>query len=231
MNYEFDWSVLFTERNLALLVEGLTTTLLLAACSLVGALIIGIPVGIARLRKKGVVAAAAYWYVNFLRTTPPLVHILLWYFGASFILPEPLFQWLLSLDLKFWTTIVALSIYSSAFIAEIVRSGIEAIPRGQVEAGRAIGLSQFQVARFVVFPPVTRVTMPPLINEFISLQKNTALGIAIGVTELTYAARYIQVYSFRVIEAYSAVTIIYVILGLTLALIANLLTRRLQSEH
>lgn len=231
MNYDFDWTVLFEERNLTLLMDGLATTLILAAWSLTFAILIGIPVGVARLRKHGVIAKLAYWYVNFLRSTPPLVHILLWFFGASYILPRPVFQWLVDLDLKFWTTIIALSIYTSAFIAEIVRAGIQGIPKGQFEAGSAIGLSRLQVARFVVFPPVTRITMPPLISEFVGLLKNTALGIGVGLTELTFAARYIQDQQFRVIEAYTAATVLYLAIGFALVLIANVLTRKLQTER
>jgi polar amino acid transport system permease protein len=130
----------------------------------------------------------------------------------------------------FSAAIFALGIYHSAFVAEIVRGGLNAIPRGQYEAAQAIGLSFWQTVGSILVPQLLRIVLPALVNETVSLTKNTSLALAIGVTEITYQARYIDYAMFRGVEALTAVTAFYLVLCLAIAALGHVLLR-LFSRH
>src|SRR5262249_45178337 len=151
-------------------------------------------------------------YIEIARNTPPVVQILFWYFSASYILPRPAFLVLRNLGYEFTAVVIALAIYHGAFFAELVRAGLNAVPRGQLEAARALGLGLVQTLRKILFPQAIRILVPPLLNEATALIKNTSLAMAIGVVELTYQYRSIDNFLFRGIEALTAVTVIYLML-------------------
>jgi polar amino acid transport system permease protein len=130
----------------------------------------------------------------------------------------------------FAAAVFALGIYHSGFIAEIVRGGLNAIPRGQYEAAQAIGLSFPQTVGSILLPQLLRIIVPTLISEAVSLTKNTSLALAIGVTEITYQARYIDYATFRGVEALTAVTAFYLVLCLSIAALGHALQRFL-SRH
>lgn len=169
-------------------------------------------------------------YVEFARNTPPVVQILFWYFSASYILPGWLFLQLRDVGYEFGAAVVALAIYHGAFIAEVVRAGFNSVPRGQVDGARALGLGFVQSLRRIILPQAGRIALPPLVNEAVSIIKNTSLAMAIGVTELTYQYKHIDIFAFRGVEALAAVTVIYVILCTVTAGFGQLLSARL-SRH
>lgn len=224
-----DFSILWGEPGWAILF-GLGITLKLASASLVLAIAIGFVMGTVRWIGWRWAEPICWFFVEFSRNTPPVVQILFWYFSASYILPQPVFLALRDFGYEMGAAIIALSIYHGAFFAEVVRAGLNAIPRGQLEAARALGLGLGQALRRVLYPQALRILAPPLVNEATSLVKNTSLAMAIGVTELTYQYRSIDNFLFRGLEALTAVTVVYFFLCLLMAGIGSLVQARL-SRH
>ncbi|MDR7612550.1 MAG: ABC transporter permease subunit [Armatimonadota bacterium] len=123
--------------------------------------------------------------------------------------------------------VIGLAVYTSAFIGEIVRGGILAVPRGQMEAARSLGLTYGQALRHVVLPQAFRIVIPPLGNQFLNLTKNSSLAIGIGYAELLTAANTVSSQSFRSLEAFTVVTLAYLALSLSIAAALNLVRARL----
>jgi polar amino acid transport system permease protein len=165
-------------------------------------------------------------YLEFFRNTPLLVQIFFWYFGSYKILPAAVNDWLNSMNFEFAAAVIALTIYTSAFIAEDIRSGVRSIPREQMEAARSSGFSYLRSMYYIILPQAVRLTIPPLINQFLNLTKNSSLAMTIGVAEITYQARQVESYTFKGFEAFTAATLVY--LGLSL-LITWMVT--LYSKH
>jgi polar amino acid transport system permease protein len=224
--YQFDWSILAGEGG-RLLLEGALVTLELSALALVLALVLGFLFGVLRWSAIRPLRPVCWFYIEFLRNTPPLVQILFWYFSATVILPSSVLMALRDYGFQFVAAIFALGLYHSGFIAEIVRGGLNAIPRGQYEAAEAIGFTFPQSVRYILLPQLLRIIAPTLVNETVSLIKNTSLALAIGVADITYQARYIDYVSFRGVEALLAVTAFYLVLCTTIAGLGHLLQRRL----
>jgi His/Glu/Gln/Arg/opine family amino acid ABC transporter permease subunit len=204
--YRLDWSVVW--RNSSLLTDGLMVTLELSIVALIVSVLIGIGAAYARLSRYRMVSSAASAYVEFVRNIPLLLIMFFVYFGL------PAFQVTLTERLA---AVLALSLYSGAYMTEIFRAGILAIGRGQVEAGQALGLTGFQISRTVVLPQAFRVVLPSLGNQFISLIKDSSLAVAISVRELTYAAVRINDISWRIVEVYSVIAGIYLVVTYAVA--------------
>jgi polar amino acid transport system permease protein len=224
--YQFDWSILAGEAG-ALLIKGALVTFQLAILSLVLALLLGFLFGVLRWSGIKPLRPVCWFYVEFMRNTPPLVQILFWYFSATIILPAGALLFLRDYGFEFVAAVFALGLYHGSFIAEIVRGGLNAIPRGQSEAAQAIGFSLPQSVRYILFPQLLRIIAPTLVNETASLIKNTSLALAIGVADITYQARYIDYSSFRGVEALLVVTAFYLVLCTSVSGIGHLLQRRL----
>lgn len=212
----FRWGVVLD--NAPLFWEGLKITLLVSIVSIVAGLPLGVLVGLARISRFRALRWPAAAYVEFLRGTPLLVQI----FIVVFALPE------LGIRLGALTGgIIALTINTSAYQAEIIRGGIQAIPSGQMEAALAMGLTYWQGMREVVLPQALRLVIPPLTNEFIILVKDSSLVSVIGVLELMGWARAIGSRTFRVFEPFVAVALIYFVLTFSLSLLLQWVERRL----
>ncbi|MDO9083347.1 MAG: ABC transporter permease subunit, partial [Humidesulfovibrio sp.] len=125
--------------------------------------------------------------------------------------------WLYELDFEFAAGTIALTVYSAAFIAEELRSGVFSIPKNQLEASRATGLSFFQSYRFVILPQAFRIVIPPLISQLLNLLKNSSLVMTIGVMELTYQARQVESFTFHGFEAFTVATLLYLAVSLTVS--------------
>ena len=227
--YQFDWSILWGEGG-RLLLQGALVTLELAALSLVLALVLGFLFGVLRWSQFGPLKPVCWFYVEVIRNTPPLVQIMFWYFSATVILPQDILMALRDYGFQFIAVVFALGIYHSGFIAEIVRGGLNAIPRGQYEAAEAVGFSFSQSVRYILLPQLGRIIAPSLVNESVSLIKNTSLALAIGVADITYQARHIDYSSFRGIEALTATTVFYLVVCMAISGFGHLLQRRL-SRH
>jgi len=224
--YQFDWSILWGEGG-KLLLQGAAVTLELSAFSLVLALVLGFLFGVVRWSGVKWLRPVCWFYVEFLRNTPPLVQILFWYFSATVVLPASAILLVRDWGFQFVAAVFSLGLYHSGFIAEIVRGGLNAIPRGQYEAAEAIGFSFGQSVRYILLPQLLRIIAPSLVNETVSLVKNTSLALAIGVADITYQARYIDYANFRGVEALLAITVFYLVLCTAISSLGHLLQRRL----
>jgi His/Glu/Gln/Arg/opine family amino acid ABC transporter permease subunit len=199
MQYTFDWAPIWTNRELIL--DGLLDTIALSALGLLLALVIGTLVGTAGTANGRLLRTAAAAYVEGMRNIPLLVHMYFWYAGLAFLRLPP-----------FACAVAALALYSGAYVAEIVRSGIGAVPRGQWHAGLAVGLTPMQALLFVIYPQALRIILPSLAGIFSQLVKDSSLASVITVAELTYQATAIEGQTFRTFEIYIAISLLYLAL-------------------
>ena len=226
MNYKFDWSVLWTGQSGEWLLSGLIVTLELSALGWLLAVLLGIVSGALRTVPFRPLRAAATFYVEFFRNVPLLVWMFFWYFAVPPLLPEGIREFLFAHSLEFWAAVVALGVYSGARFSEVLRSGIQSIPKTQFEASVASGLSTFQAYRYVILPVALRLILPPATNESLNLLKNSSVALTISVAELTFQTRQIETYTAKAIEALTAGTLIYLILCVSLATIMSWVERR-----
>lgn len=226
MNYTFNWSVLWTGESGQWLLSGLIITLELSALAWLLAVALGIVSGALRTVKFRPLRAVATFYVEFFRNVPLLVWMFFWYFGAPPFLPEVIREWMFSHGLEFWAAVLALGVYSGARFSEVLRSGIQSIPRTQTEAAVASGLTTFQAYRYVILPVALRIIIPPATSESLNLLKNSSLALTISVAELTFQTRQIETYTAKAIEALTAGTVIYLALCVGLASIMSWVERR-----
>lgn len=221
MNYKFDWELVLTGEYGEWIVEGLITTLKISAVSILLALLAGTIIAVFRMTKIKPLIWFSAAYTEFFRNTPLLVQIFFWYFGSDAVLPDVVNQWLYQQDFEFAAGVIALTVYTSAFIAEEIRAGIFSIPKTQLEASRAVGLSFLQAYAYVILPQAFRIIIPPLISQFLNLIKNSSLVMTIGVMELTYMARQIESYTFHGFEAFTVATLIYLCISLIVSFVIN----------
>lgn len=226
LSYAFDWSVVTSGQYAEWLWQGLIVTLQLAALSCMLAFALGVVVALLRLSPIAPLRWLALGYLEFIRNTPLVIQIFFWYFGAYEVLPEAVNDWLNQWPFEFVAAIIALSIYTAAFIAEDIRSGIRAVPREQIEAARSQGFGYLAAMRHVILPQAVRITVPPLIGQFLNATKNSSLAMTIGVAELTYQARQIESYTFKGIEAFTAATLVYLALSLIITALVSGYDRR-----
>ncbi|WP_138470875.1 amino acid ABC transporter permease [Poseidonocella sp. HB161398] len=215
MTYDFNFAVVW--RNWDLLAEGLMLGLFLALVSIAIGCVLGLAAAFGMLSRHRALRWISQCYVSAIRNTPILVLILFCYFALP--------QLGIAMD-KIPSFIFTLSLYAGAYLAEVYRSGLVALPPGLREAGLAIGLTEWKIKRYLIIPVMFRNVLPAMSNNFISLFKDTSLAAAIAVPELTFYARKINVESFRVIETWMVASLIYV--GACVAIAA--LLRRLEAR-
>ena len=233
MNYTWNWHI-FGEMSpdgvhtyMDTLWAGLTWTLATAGVAWIMALVLGMVIGTIRTLPNKWVLALANAYVELFRNVPLLVQMFLWYFVMPELLPTDLGNWVKSLpNAPFITAVLCLGFFTSARVAVQVTAGIEALPRGQKLAGTALGLTLPQTYRFILLPMAARVILPPLTSEFLNIIKNSSVALTIGLVELTASARAIQEFSFQVFEAFSAATIIYVVVNLAVVVLMQLIEKK-----
>ena len=215
MGYTLNFAVVWA--NLPKLLGGLLLGLELALASLAIGTLIGLVGGFLSVGTSRAGRLLAGTYVAVVRNTPILVIVLMLYFA----LPDLGIQ----LD-KVPSFITALSLYSGAYLTEVFRAGLIGVPKGLVEAGKAIGLTRFGIALHVVMPVMLRNVLPALGSTFISLFKDTSIAAAIAVPELTFQARRINVESFRVVEAWTVASAFYIATCFVIAAALRGLERR-----
>ena len=208
------------------IVQGLVTTLKISGISIGFSLLLGTLACVMRLSGFKLLEWLSRVYIEFFRNTPLLVQIFFWYFGSYSILPTVVNDWLKTVDFEFACGVIALSFYTGAFVAEDLRSGIFAIPKTQLEASRAGGLSFTQAMAYVILPQAFRIIVPPLISQFLNLIKNSSLVMTIGVADLTYMSRQIEADTFHGLEAFTVATLIYLAISLVLSFSVQQYTRR-----
>ena len=234
--YEFDWSVLFTFNQtygeyLGLnLLKGLQVTVTISLISAGIALLLGTLFGLGRLSGFKPFYLFSTWYVEFFRNTPLLIQLFFWYFALPKALPEVARNLVFSLDYEFWSATLGLAIYTSSFMAEVIRAGVQSIPKGLLEAAYSSGLTYFQALRTVILPLAFRAIIPPLGSEFLNNMKNSSLAMVVGVAELTWQSQQIESLTFRGFEATTGATILYLGLSLCISGILNMINTRLRIE-
>jgi polar amino acid transport system permease protein len=213
-----DFAILLSGDYPKEILEGLLTMLELTALAWILAMGVGIVLSVVRMANsrwlQGIVAA----YVEYHQNVPMLVQIFLWNFGIPSLLPLAVQQWFNKQHSEFFFATIAVGLCMAAYMSESLRGGIRSIPKSQVEASRALGLSYLKSFRLVILPQATRIAMPTLISNTVLLFKNTSLAMAVGVAELTYVTREIESLSFRTVEVYLFATAVY--LGISLLMMA-----------
>lgn len=217
MAYHVNFSQVFP--HIPEFLKGLGVGLYLAVISLFLGMILGIIIAFFAVSKNKFLRGIAHVYVDVLRNLPLLVIIFICYFG----LPD--IGIILDKNPSF---IFALTLYAAAYLSEVFRAGLQSIPKGTIEAGMAIGLKRIQILAHIQLPIMFRNVMPSLSNTFISLFKDTSLASSITVVELTYLARKVNTATFRVIEVWLIVGIMYVVACYLIATILRQAERKLK---
>ena len=233
---EEDYRVIFRAVS-----RGIVTTLYVSVIAYAAAAAVGLLFGLMRASHRRVLREAASVYIEVVRGVPMLVIL---YYVAFVAAPalvvlinrvaEPLIAagWLQPLSVRrvdfVWRAIMALTIGYSAFLAEIFRAGIEAVPRGQLEAALSLGMSRRQAMLRVVLPQAARTVLPPLGNDFVAIIKDSALVSVLGVQDITQQAKVYSASSFRFFETYNTVAFLYLVLTISLSILVRGLERRLR---
>jgi ectoine/hydroxyectoine ABC transporter permease protein EhuC len=216
MNYVFHWGTV--GDNMGYLLHGIWLTLGVTAVSLTCAIVIGLAFGLLRLSRNGIVRRIAGIYVEVFRNTPTLVQ-LIWVY---YCLPV-----LTGINLSPTSScMLALSINGGAYVAEIFRAGILAVPSGQVEAARSIGMSYAKAMRKIILPQAIRQMIPPFVNEAVSLLKYSSLVSVLGVADLTYQAQTLSTTTFRPIEIFTFIGAVYFVLCWVISAAAQVLEQK-----
>jgi len=205
-----------TRWKAGLLLTGLILTLEISVLSIILGIVIGLFTGLARLSSSPAPKWLAIGYIELIRGTPLLVQIYIFYFfvGQVFRLSN------------FMAGVLALSVFAGAYVAEIIRAGIQSIHKGQMEAARSLGMNYPQAMRYIILPQAFKRILPPLAGQFISLIKDSSLVGVIALVELTRAGREIGTSTFNYFEVFFTVAALYLILTFSLSMLVQYLERR-----
>lgn len=221
MGYHLNFNLIW--RHFDKLWQGLILSLELAVLSILIGAVIGLLLAIWYVSAGKAVRAMISAYVEFIRNVPLILLVYIVFYGIPTVV-----------DFAYSATasfIGTLSLYSGAYLVEVFRSGLEAVPRGQMDAGKAIGLTPLQRLLYVRLPTMARITLPALSNTFISLFKDTSVASVISVPELTYGAQWINFNTFRIVEVYIVTTIMYLVTGYGILFGLRQVERRFKVER
>lgn len=218
MQFNFDLVV----NSFPLLLVGAGVTIKITALSVALGVVIGLFVGIARISRLRILRVLAAVYVDFFRGTPLLVQIFLVYFALPVITGQ-------RVD-PFVAAIGSCGINSGAYVAEIFRAGIQSIDKGQMEAGRSLGMTWVQTMCYIIVPQAFKRVIPPLGNEFIALLKDSSLVSVIGFEELTRRGQLIIAKTYGSLEIWISVAVIYLAMTLTISRFVAYLERRYKTD-
>jgi His/Glu/Gln/Arg/opine family amino acid ABC transporter permease subunit len=232
---DLNWAVVLTSPGRDLLVAGLLITLQLAFICIATSTVIGVLVAMGRVSRSSVLAPmrwALTAYVEFFRNVPLLVQLVFWSFGVFSL--EIVRAAVTPLNAvysnQFLAGVCGLTVYSSTYVSEVLRSGLQSVPKGQMEAARASGLTYGQAMRSVILPQMVRIAIPPMGNQYISITKNTSVVLVIGVADVVFQAKQIEAATFRGVEAFTAVIAIFMAICLAEMAVLRLVNSRL-GEH
>ncbi|HDU8585466.1 TPA: amino acid ABC transporter permease [Vibrio alginolyticus] len=218
--FEGDTLATIKEWRSGPILDGVVTTIKISLWSLIIALALGLVVGLMRISSNPALKKLALVYVEVIRGTPLLVQIFIVYFFIGTVL-----------DLERFTAgVIALSVFTAAYVAEIVRSGIQSIPRGQMEAARSLGMNYPKAMIYVILPQAFKQTLPPLAGQFINLIKDSSLVSVISITDLTKAGREVVSGSFAPFEVWFTVAALYLLLTSTLSWAVQTLEKKLAAS-
>lgn len=210
-------------QSFPFLLNGLVLTIVISTFGLLFGFIIGLAAGLAKTSSRKWLNASASFYIAVVRGTPIMVQAVWLYFGLNQLLMQ-LFQFRIG---AVYAGIIVIAVNGGAYIAEIVRGAVESIDKGQVEAGRSLGMSGRQTFRYIVWPQALKRMIPPLGNQFIISLKDTSLLTVISVGELLRHGQEIVANRFNAFEIYTMVALLYLLLTLVISQILQRLERRL----
>jgi len=215
---EFDWKVIID--YFPDLLAGVKVTLSITILSLLIGLVFGLALALARISGWKIISWPAYVYIEFFRTTPPLVQIVWFYFVVPVIIGMELSA--------FQAASIALGLNIAAFLGEIFRAGIQGIDKTQIDATRVLGLGSMDSYRYVILPQAFRIVLPPTTTTIMLLMKGTSLATAIGTLELMRVGQLISLETFRPFEILTAVALIYFLITYPVAYGMRRLERKMQ---
>lgn len=219
IQHKLDWESVFAYRNLFL--KGWLITIALSIASLFLSLFIGAIVALSAKSRFFLLETLSRFYVEIIRGTPLLVQILFFYYIVAHQA---------GIENRYLAGVIILSLFNGAYIAEMIRGGIEMVSATQLESAKAIGLSKWQAYRFIVFPQAIRQTIPPLAGQFASIIKDSSLLSIIGINELTNSAQQINSATYSTLEVYFPLGIAYLLLTLPVSLWSKQLEKRFRYE-
>ncbi|EKN46155.1 MULTISPECIES: ABC transporter permease [Pseudomonas syringae group] len=223
-----NWEVII--KWLPRLAQGATLTLELVAIAVIAGLILAIPLGIARASRHWPVRTLPYAYIFFFRGTPLLVQLFLVYYGlAQFDAVRASSLWPYLRD-PFWCAVITMTLHTAAYIAEILRGAIQAVPPGEVEAARALGMSKWKALFYIVLPRAARIGLPAYSNEVILMLKASALASTVTLLELTGMARTIIARTYMPVEIFFAAGLFYLVMAFVLVQGFRLLEKLLRVD-
>ncbi len=221
MGYQLSFNQIW--RNFDKLINGVILSLELAVVAILIGALIGLALAVIYVSSGRVVRAIISAYVEFIRNVPLLLLVYLVFYGLPTVVN-------LAYDAS-TSFIATLSLYAGAYLVEVFRSGLDAVPKGLLDAGKAMGLTPWQRLLHVRLPTMTRITLPALSNTFISLFKDTSIASVIAVPELTWGAQWINNRTFRIVEVYAVTTVMYLVTGYAILFGLRMLERRFRVER
>lgn len=210
-------------NDLPFLLQGLRWTIQISLVGMVGGSLLGLLIGLGRISRWKALSIPASIYVDFFRTTPLLVQLVWIYFALPILIGHSL----AALE----AGELGLTLYSAAFLAEIYRAGILAVPRGQTEAAVALGMKPRQVMRRIILPQAVVNMLPPITSTFMSLIKDSSIASIVSVPELLHQGQVLGTMTFRPTEALAVIALMYLCLTYPLSVVVNLLHRRLTNTR
>jgi polar amino acid transport system permease protein len=216
----------YEKWKVGILVEGLWITLKVSVIAVLLGIVIGLFTGLARISKNPALRWTAITYIELVRGSPLLVQIFIWYFVLGTMFNTLLAKQGLGQLSPLWYGVAALAVFAGAYVAEIVRAGIQSIHRGQMEAARSLGMTYPQSMRYIILPQAFRRILPPLAGQFISLIKDSSLLGIIAVRELTKATREVVTTSLQPFELWFICALLYLVLTFALSMFVQYLERR-----
>lgn len=216
-DYQFRFDVVWS--NVGYLLDGLGMTLFISLLSLLASIVVGLIVALGRRARTRWISFPAATYCELFRDTPVLVQL----FWVYYVLPI-----LIGVRLSaFAAVVIGLSLNSGAFLAEIFRAGIQAVPRGQIDAARVLGMGRALTMRRIVLPQAIRIVLPPMANDFVALIKYSSLASTFAVGEITRKATELSSFTFRPIEIFSFIALVYFFICWPLSMSIRYLEKRL----
>jgi len=218
----------YNKWRIGILMEGLWLTLKVSIIAIVFGILIGLFVGLARISANPALKWSAITYIEFIRGSPLLVQIFIWYFVLGTLFNNIIARKGIGQIPPLWFGVAALACFAGAYVAEMVRAGIQSIHFGQIEAANSLGMSYIQSMRYIILPQALRRILPPLAGQFISLIKDSSLLGLIAIRELTKATREVITTSLQPFELWFVCAILYLILTFSLSMFVQYLERRTQ---
>ncbi|WP_428097690.1 amino acid ABC transporter permease [Calditerrivibrio sp.] len=255
IDYQFNWNDLvkfffyYDDRlKIGLITNGIIYTVKISIFVLILSFITGLITGFIISSTKGVIKELFKLYIVVLRNIPPLIVMFIFYFfiGSSFakvlnldtIFSNRLFALILTaiftpeqIFVPFISAAMGLAFYESAYIAEIIRGGINGIEKGQIDAGTALGLNRIEVYLYIVVPQAIEKTLPSLIGQFVSIIKNTAIASVVAIPELTFQAMEILASSRLILEIWIIIFLIYLVINLFISYLASMVESRIRRKY